>query len=109
MTGRGLPLRPQRAGASTDRGISDLFLKTRFHRDVEKVSLNPAFSGSVSLGHAKLGQLSTRHPGLAKRNPRPGLNNDAIMPDAKQTDFCAYKAAIVLLGLTVHAVSGIAW
>ena len=29
--------------------------------------------------------------------------------DAKQTDFCMYQAAIVLVGLVAHAAFGVTW
>ncbi|MFT4111288.1 cation transporter [Silvibacterium sp.] len=45
----------------------------------------------------------------AKRNVGRALNSDAMMTDARQTDFCMYQAAIVLVGLIVHAAFGIAW
>lgn len=45
----------------------------------------------------------------AKRNVGRALNSAAMMTDAKQTDFCMYKAIIVLFGLVVHATLGIGW
>jgi divalent metal cation (Fe/Co/Zn/Cd) transporter len=45
----------------------------------------------------------------AKRNVGRALDSEAMMTDAKQTDFCMYQAAIVLFGLLVHAVFGIGW
>jgi divalent metal cation (Fe/Co/Zn/Cd) transporter len=45
----------------------------------------------------------------AKRQVGRALNSEAMMTDARQTDFCAYQAAIVLFGLLVHAISGIGW
>jgi divalent metal cation (Fe/Co/Zn/Cd) transporter len=45
----------------------------------------------------------------AKRNVGQVLNSEAMMTDAKQTDFCMYQAIIVLFGLVVHATLGIGW
>jgi divalent metal cation (Fe/Co/Zn/Cd) transporter len=45
----------------------------------------------------------------AKRRVGRALDSEAMMTDAKQTDFCMYQAAIVLLGLLVHALFGIGW
>jgi divalent metal cation (Fe/Co/Zn/Cd) transporter len=45
----------------------------------------------------------------AKRKVGRALKSDAMMTDAKQTDFCVYQAAIVLFGLLVHAFFGIGW
>jgi divalent metal cation (Fe/Co/Zn/Cd) transporter len=45
----------------------------------------------------------------AKRTVGRALNSEAMMTDAKQTDFCMYQAAIVLFGLMVHAIFGIGW
>lgn len=45
----------------------------------------------------------------AKRRVGEALNSDAMMTDARQTDFCMYQAAIVLFGLLVHATFGIGW
>ena len=44
-----------------------------------------------------------------KRRVGGGLSSRAMMTDAKQTDFCTYQAAIVLLGLLCHALFGIGW
>ena len=45
----------------------------------------------------------------AKRSVGNALDSAAMMTDARQTDFCMYQAAIVLFGLAVHALFGIAW
>jgi divalent metal cation (Fe/Co/Zn/Cd) transporter len=45
----------------------------------------------------------------AKRKVGRELDSEAMMTDAKQTDFCMYQAAIVLFGLLVHAIFGIGW
>lgn len=45
----------------------------------------------------------------AKREVGRALNSEAMMADARQTDFCMYQAAIVLFGLLVHAMFGIGW
>jgi divalent metal cation (Fe/Co/Zn/Cd) transporter len=45
----------------------------------------------------------------AKRRVGRALHSEAMMTDAKQTDFCTYQAAIVLFGLLVHALFGIGW
>lgn len=44
-----------------------------------------------------------------KRRVGQALASNAMMTDAKQTDFCMYQAGIVLLGLAAHALFGIAW
>ncbi len=50
-------------------------------------------------------------PLLAREKRRVGraLSSGAMMTDAKQTDFCMYQAAIVLLGLLCHSLFGINW
>ncbi len=50
-------------------------------------------------------------PLLAREKRRVGraLASHAMMTDAKQTDFCTYQAAIVLLGLLCHSLFGIGW
>jgi divalent metal cation (Fe/Co/Zn/Cd) transporter len=45
----------------------------------------------------------------AKRKVGRALNSEAMMTDARQTDFCMYQAGIVLFGLLVHAIFGISW
>ncbi|MFT4111332.1 cation transporter [Silvibacterium sp.] len=44
----------------------------------------------------------------AKRKVGEALDSAAMMTDARQTDFCMYQAVIVLFGLAVHTVFGIA-
>jgi divalent metal cation (Fe/Co/Zn/Cd) transporter len=44
-----------------------------------------------------------------KRKIGRALSSNAMMTDAKQTDFCMYQAAIVLIGIVVQRVFGIAW
>ena len=50
-------------------------------------------------------------PLLAREKRRVGraLSSGAMMTDAKQTDFCMYQAATVLLGLLCHSLFGINW
>lgn len=50
-------------------------------------------------------------PLLSREKRRVGnaLASNAMMTDARQTDFCMYGAAIVLLGLAAHALFGINW
>ncbi len=50
-------------------------------------------------------------PLLSREKRRVGnaLSSNAMMTDAKQTDFCMYQAGIVLFGLAVHALFGIGW
>ena len=45
----------------------------------------------------------------AKRTVARGLNSRAMMTDAKQTNFCAIQAAIVLGGLLVRSVFHVGW
>jgi divalent metal cation (Fe/Co/Zn/Cd) transporter len=45
----------------------------------------------------------------AKRDVGRALNSGAMITDARQTDFCTYQAAIVLVGLVLHMVFGISW
>jgi divalent metal cation (Fe/Co/Zn/Cd) transporter len=45
----------------------------------------------------------------AKRKVGRTLKSEAMMTDAKQTDFCMYQAAIVLFGLLAHATFRITW
>ena len=47
-------------------------------------------------------------PILSRAKKRVGieLNSAAMHADAKQTDFCAYLSAIVLLGLALNALLG---
>jgi len=45
----------------------------------------------------------------AKRKVGNALNSEAMMTDARQTDFCMYQAAIVLFGLLIHAFFAIGW
>ncbi len=69
--------------------------------------------------HATVGRLGVAvtsaalvcMPLLAREKRRVGraLSSGAMMTDAKQTDFCMYQAAIVLLGLLCHALFGIDW
>jgi divalent metal cation (Fe/Co/Zn/Cd) transporter len=45
----------------------------------------------------------------AKRNVARHLGSDAMVADAKQTEFCMYLSAILLAGLTLNAVAGWWW
>jgi divalent metal cation (Fe/Co/Zn/Cd) transporter len=45
----------------------------------------------------------------AKRKVGRALDSEAMMTDARQTDFCMYQAGIVLFGLLVHAICDISW
>jgi divalent metal cation (Fe/Co/Zn/Cd) transporter len=45
----------------------------------------------------------------AKRKIGGALNSAAMNADAKQTEFCAYLSAILLLGLLLNAVWGLWW
>jgi divalent metal cation (Fe/Co/Zn/Cd) transporter len=45
----------------------------------------------------------------AKRSVGRALNSGAMMTDARQTDFCLCQAVIVLFGLIIHSIFGIAW
>ena len=45
----------------------------------------------------------------AKRKVGAGLASAAMDADAKQTDFCAYLSAILLLGLLLNALFGLWW
>ncbi|WP_419807060.1 cation transporter [Terriglobus sp.] len=45
----------------------------------------------------------------AKRTVGRGLNSRAMMADAKQTNFCAIQAGIVLGGLLVRSVFHVSW
>ena len=45
----------------------------------------------------------------AKRRVGAFLKSPAMHADAKQADFCAYLAAILLLGLSLNAVLGLWW
>lgn len=45
----------------------------------------------------------------AKRTVARGLNSRAMMADARQTNFCAIQAAIVLGGLLVRSVFHVGW
>jgi divalent metal cation (Fe/Co/Zn/Cd) transporter len=45
----------------------------------------------------------------AKRAVARGLNSKAMMADARQTNFCAIQAAIVLGGLLVRSVFHVGW
>ena len=45
----------------------------------------------------------------AKRTVARGLNSRAMMADAKQTNFCAIQAGIVLGGLAVRSVFHVGW
>ena len=50
-------------------------------------------------------------PLLSREKRRVGtvLSSRAMMADAKQTEFCMYQGAIVLLGLLAHAYLRITW
>lgn len=50
-------------------------------------------------------------PLLSREKKRVGgaLASQAMVTDAKQTDFCMYQAGIVLFGLLAHALFGVAW
>lgn len=45
----------------------------------------------------------------AKRKVGTALNSSAMHADARQTDFCAYLSAILLVGLLLNAVFGFWW
>ena len=45
----------------------------------------------------------------AKRTVARGLNSRAMMADAKQTNFCAIQAAIVLGGLAIRSIFHVGW
>ncbi|WP_390891585.1 cation transporter [Edaphobacter flagellatus] len=68
-------------------------------------------SQPTKLGIAVTSAALVGMPMLARAKKRVGrtLNSNAMMSDARQTDFCSYQAAIVLLGLSVQAVFGWAW
>lgn len=45
----------------------------------------------------------------AKRKVGSALGSAAMQADAKQTDFCVYLSAILLIGLILNALSGLWW
>jgi len=45
----------------------------------------------------------------AKRKVGNTLNSVAMNADAKQTEFCAYLSAILLIGLLLNALFGLWW
>ncbi len=45
----------------------------------------------------------------AKRRVAAGLNSAAVLADARQTDFCMYLSAILLVGLLLNALLGWWW
>jgi divalent metal cation (Fe/Co/Zn/Cd) transporter len=45
----------------------------------------------------------------AKRKVAAGINSAALRADARQTDFCMYLSAILLAGLSLHALFGWWW
>ena len=45
----------------------------------------------------------------AKRRVGHALGSAAMHADAKQTEFCTYLSAILLLGLLLNAILGIWW
>ena len=45
----------------------------------------------------------------AKRQVGRALSSQAMLTDARQTDFCMYQAAIVLVGLLVHRLFRVDW
>ena len=45
----------------------------------------------------------------AKRSVGRALDSAAMVADAKQTDFCAYLSAILLVGLLLNAMFGLWW
>ena len=45
----------------------------------------------------------------AKRNVGRALGSPAIHADAKQTEFCTYLSAILLVGLLLNALFGFWW
>lgn len=45
----------------------------------------------------------------AKRNVALRLENDALIADSKQTEFCAYLSGIALVGLVLNATFGLWW
>ena len=69
--------------------------------------------------HASIGKLGIAvtaaavilMPLLSREKRRIGkeLHSHAMITDAKQTDFCMYQAAIVLLGIVMQAAFGITW
>lgn len=44
-----------------------------------------------------------------KRKVASAINSGALMADAKQTDFCVYLSAILLVGLLLNALFGFWW
>jgi divalent metal cation (Fe/Co/Zn/Cd) transporter len=45
----------------------------------------------------------------AKKRVAAGLGSSAMHADAKQTDFCVYLSAILLIGLLLNAMLGWYW
>ena len=45
----------------------------------------------------------------AKRRVAAGIGSEAMLADAKQTDFCTYLSAILLCGLLLHKLFGWWW
>ncbi len=78
---------------------ASLHLYRRDHATVGKLGIAVTAAALVSM------------PLLAREKRRVGqaLLSGAMMTDAKQTDFCTYQAAIVLLGLLCHSLFGIDW
>jgi|SRR5579859_90823 len=72
------------------------------HRKAPEHSLPGIILASVSLVVMPL--LSR-----AKKQVGAGLGSQAMQADAKQTDFCFYLSAILLLGLLVNATLGWWW
>ena len=71
------------------------------HRSSERSSVGILITAAALLLMPLLSQ--------AKRRVGRALDSEAMMTDAKQTDFCTYQAAIVLFGLLVHSLFGIGW
>ena len=69
------------------------------------------YAGVGAAGVAITAAAVVAMPLLSREKRRVGhaLGSNAMMTDAKQTDFCTYQAGIVLLGLLAHAVFGITW
>jgi divalent metal cation (Fe/Co/Zn/Cd) transporter len=68
-----------------------------------------AETGWLGIGVTALALLFTPLLARAKRQVGRALSSQAMMTDARQTDFCMYQAMIVLFGLLVHSFLHIDW
>jgi divalent metal cation (Fe/Co/Zn/Cd) transporter len=69
----------------------------------------PTLASPVGIGLACVSIVVMPVLSRAKRRIARGLGSGAMHADARQTDFCMYLSAILLVGLVLNALFGLWW